>query len=84
MTVNSPHGLHMRPASLIAKSLMKFSCTVKAFHDGRTADGKSVSDLVMLEAPQGAVIRFEFSGEEAANAQAELCRLAAMNEESLR
>lgn len=75
LTVGSPHGLHMRPAALIAEALKGFACEVRVVTGDRQANGKSVVDLVGLEAWQGTELRFEIRGRDAGRALDALSRL---------
>ncbi len=68
LTVGSAHGLHMRPAALIANALRELSCEVRVVSSGKRANGKSVVDLLGLEAWQGAELRFEIRGRDAGQA----------------
>lgn len=59
-------GLHARPCTRIARAAQKFKCSVTASCDGRSADAKSVLELLGLLAPGGAEIEFRAVGEDAA------------------
>jgi phosphotransferase system HPr (HPr) family protein len=62
------HGLHLSPISQVVRCASAYSSSVTLSFDGRTADAKSVYDLMQLAAPFGANIRLEVQGSDAAAA----------------
>ncbi len=60
-----PHGLHLSPISQLVSRASEFSCSVTLSFDGRTADVKSVYDLMLLAAPYGAQLMLEARGADA-------------------
>ncbi|MCA9058223.1 MAG: HPr family phosphocarrier protein [Planctomycetaceae bacterium] len=66
--MTTPHGLHLSPISQIVREAGGFSCSMKLTFDGRTADAKSVYDLMMLAAPFGSDITITAIGTDAENA----------------
>lgn len=68
LRVRNPHGLHERPAVLLAQALSKLACEVTLEYDGERVNGKSALHLLMLGAEQGADVRVEARGKDAAAA----------------
>jgi len=61
-------GLHIRPASLLVEVTRKFKSRIWLEKDGRVADGKSVTSLLMLAAEKGSKIRIGAKGPDAQEA----------------
>ena len=55
-------GLHLRAASTLAQSLKPFTSTVTLEIDGRQANARSVTSLIMLGAALGARLRVRVEG----------------------
>lgn len=68
LTVNSPLGLHLRPAALVAKVASGYSCDITIQHAGQEANARSLLSIVMLQAGPGAVIQVETHGHDAREA----------------
>ena len=67
VTIQNPHGLHLRPAALLVKTLAGFAAQV--FIENRTAGrgpilAKSLVDVTRLQIRQGDSVRFSISSEE--------------------
>jgi phosphotransferase system HPr (HPr) family protein len=77
VTINNPHGLHMRPAAAFATLANQFQASVWVCKDDKRACGSSVLDLLTLGAPQGCEILVEVSGPDAADALQALVALLA-------
>lgn len=75
VTVKLTQGLHLSPISELVRCASQFPCAVTLTYDGRTADVKSVYDLMLLAAPCGAPLTLEARGEEAAAAVEKVARL---------
>jgi phosphoenolpyruvate-protein phosphotransferase len=73
--VSSEHGLHARPAALIAASLKELNAQVSILAHGRTADARSVVALMSLGVREGEVIAARASGRDAPAAIAALGHL---------
>jgi phosphocarrier protein len=65
-------GLHMRPAGRIMEVARKYRSDIRLNWSGRTADAKSILELLSLGVPPGAELVFEADGEDAVAALAEL------------
>ena len=63
--VGDKEGLHARPCARIAKAAQKCRCDVVARFDGRTADAKSVLELLGLNATGGASVEVTATGRDA-------------------
>ena len=71
-------GLHARPAMQFVDVANTFESQITVFRDGPdpiTADGKSVMQMIILEATCGTSLRVEAEGPDAEAAVAELARL---------
>jgi phosphoenolpyruvate-protein phosphotransferase len=73
--VTSEHGLHARPAALIAASLKDLGAQVSILAHGRTANARSVVALMSLGVREGEVIAVRARGRDAPAAIAALARL---------
>ena len=58
-------GLHLRAASTLAQSLKPFTSTVTLEIDGRQANGRSITSLIMLGAGIGSKLRVKVEGPDA-------------------
>jgi phosphotransferase system HPr (HPr) family protein len=67
-TLTNPQGFHMRPSAAFAELASRFQCAVRVSRPGREVNGKSVLDLMLLNAPQGTEITVEADGPDAAAA----------------
>ena len=64
--VGDTQGLHARPCTRLARAVGKFRrCEVRVEWNGRSADAKSVLELMRLTAPRGARLTFIALGEDA-------------------
>lgn len=68
VTVNWVLGLHIRPATQIAKLLRKFSCQVRFVKEGESCDAKSVIQIITLFVPCGEKLTVVANGLDAAEA----------------
>ncbi|MBR3731182.1 MAG: HPr family phosphocarrier protein [Spirochaetales bacterium] len=62
VTIQWQHGLHMRPASELAKLCKTLDCQVKISYGESCVDAQSVLGLAMLAVPCGATIKIFVSG----------------------
>jgi phosphocarrier protein len=58
-------GLHARPAMTFAETASRFRSRVTVYKDNKKVDGKSVMEMMLLDAERGAVLRIETEGEDA-------------------
>ncbi|MFO0841546.1 MAG: HPr family phosphocarrier protein [Gemmataceae bacterium] len=66
--IANPHGFHMRPMAAFARRAEDFQSTVTVYHEGRSVNGKSIWDLMLLGAPQGCELTIEADGPDAPQA----------------
>jgi phosphotransferase system HPr (HPr) family protein len=66
--IRNPHGLHMRPSAAFAAQAMRFQSNVTVSLDGRSVNGKSPLDMMMLAAMPGSEVTLEVEGPDAADA----------------
>ena len=79
VTIDSPLGLHARPAMALVDLANQFKCDISVYKEGPeavTVDGKSVMQVITLEAIQGTVLRIEATGEDAQQAIEQISKLA--------
>lgn len=62
VVLNAPSGFHARPASLFAKLTKDYSGDVVLRYGDRTANGKSVMNLLALGAGPGSTVQVEVHG----------------------
>jgi len=62
--VSRTEGLHLRPAAQLVKLSKRFRALVCLRANGRTADWRSILDLLLLEAHCGTELEIEASGED--------------------
>src|SRR4051794_7284628 len=79
VTVTLENGLHMVPASTIAKAARDFRGHVVLRHDQITADARSVLDLLQLKAECGVVLELEADGDGEADLVNAIAELFATN-----
>ena len=75
VTVRNPNGLHLRPAAAVAKAAARFRSAVTVRRSDRTANGKSMTSLMLLAAAPGAELALEVVGDDAAEALTCLARI---------
>lgn len=68
-------GLHLRAASRLVQLAQQFQSEVRVFCQGRTADGKSILDLLALAAQRGSRLEIETRGADADEAAAAILEL---------
>ena len=61
----NPLGLHMRPAAKFVETANRFRCTVTVSKGDQTVNGKSITEMMLLEAMPGTMLRLESDGEDA-------------------
>jgi len=58
-------GLHARPATQFVEAANRFVSRVTVFKDQTRVNGKSVMEMMLLDAEQGTTLRLEAEGEDA-------------------
>ncbi|HEX8341828.1 MAG TPA: HPr family phosphocarrier protein [Tepidisphaeraceae bacterium] len=86
VTIESPLGMHARPAMAFVDLANNFKSDIAVHKDvtgdggeAVTVDGKSVMQVITLEAIQGTVLRIEAAGEDAQAAVDQLAKLVEEN-----
>ncbi len=69
MKITNRLGLHLRAAAQFVKTASKFKCLILVKNRDRTADGKSLINLMTLASPFGMELTLMFSGVDALEAQ---------------
>jgi phosphotransferase system HPr (HPr) family protein len=72
VVVHDPQGLHLRPAGRFAKVARQYHSSVTVLRDGKSVNGKSQIDLLLLAAEPGAELTIEACGADARDALAAL------------
>ena len=80
VVIVNPQGLHARPAMVFAETANRFTAAIKVARpnlaeNGTEVDGKSLIQMISLEATAGATLRIRAEGDDADAAVAELARL---------
>ena len=75
LTLLNTLGLHARAAATFVQALKDLQVEISVRYEGRTANGRSVLDLLTLGAPQGSVLDVQISGIDAQAALAVLTTL---------
>ena len=77
--VGLEQGLHMVPCSLIVRTAERFPCEIQIQKADRSANAKTMLDLLTLSAENGSVLVLEARGAEAGEAVQALARLFESN-----
>ncbi len=64
VTITSDAGIHARPAMMLVKEAMKYSCEVFLIRDGMEANGKSIMSVLALAITQGSKLIVRAEGDE--------------------
>ncbi len=64
LTISNTAGFHVRDASLVCKTAMKYASKLTLAKEGYRADCKSCLDLLTLMAPQGTVLTLSAEGDD--------------------
>ena len=65
ITLQNKTGLHARPAGAFVRVAKQFRCEIKAVHQGKEANAKSILSVLSLGAEQGAMIGLKAEGDDA-------------------
>ncbi len=60
--VKDPHGMHARPAGLLAREAQKYASEIKVTKGEKSADMKGVFSLMSLTVKSGDIITVTISG----------------------
>jgi phosphocarrier protein HPr len=58
-------GLHARPATQFVEAANRFASRVTVVKDDKRVNGKSVMEMMLLDAEQGTTLRIEAEGDDA-------------------
>lgn len=75
VTILNRQGMHARPAMQLVETSSRFSSTIEIHKGTQKVDGKSIMEVMTLEAVQGTVLTLEASGEDAEDALEALAQL---------
>jgi phosphotransferase system HPr (HPr) family protein len=75
--ITNPSGLHLRPSAAFAELASQYQCEVTVSLEGRSVNGKSVWDLLLLAALPGSELTVEVEGPDAEAALERLSTLLA-------
>lgn len=62
LTIQDPAGIHARPAARLAIKIGQIGATVTLHHQGRTADARSVIQLLSLGVLGGSTVQADIQG----------------------
>jgi phosphocarrier protein HPr len=68
LVLTNRQGFHMRPCGAFAAAAARFQSDVKVSRPGREVNGKSILDMMLLNAPQGTELTVEVDGPDAKEA----------------
>ncbi len=73
--ISIPEGLHLRPASILAKTADGFDSTITVCCNGSEAEAKSAMNMILLEASYGKTVTIIAKGHDAVYAMAAITEL---------
>ena len=80
--ITSPQGFHLRPIKAFVEQAQKFESAVTVSRDGRTVNGKSMMDMLLMLSPPDSELTVAAEGPDAAAAlEALLSLIAKVSEE---
>ncbi|MDO4571422.1 MAG: HPr family phosphocarrier protein [Planctomycetia bacterium] len=77
VVVSNENGIHIRPASIIARCAAQFQSEIELEAEGKRVDARSIFDILLLAATKGTSVQIIATGEDhykAAHAVAALFR----------
>ena len=75
LAINSPQGLHLRPAEMLSRLAMQFESEVELCRDDLCVDAKSIIHMMTLGATQGTELVLRAKGSDAQEAAEAIVRL---------
>lgn len=79
VTITNSQGLHLRPCSMLAQTIQKFSSQAKIYNGDASADLRGILlNIVSICAEKDDVVRLEVEGEDAEEAMEALLALFAI------
>lgn len=73
--ISIPEGLHLRPASILAKTADGFDSAITVCCNGSEAEAKSAMNMILLEATYGKKVTVIAKGHDAVYAMAAITKL---------
>ncbi|TWT30416.1 Phosphocarrier protein HPr [Posidoniimonas corsicana] len=73
--VKNPHGLHIRPASIVATEAMRYESQITLELEGYKVDAKAALQIMTLGAREGSTITVAASGADAQQAVQKIAEL---------
>ena len=73
--VESPDGIHARPAALLANSCVNYKSSVTLLCNGKKAEGNNVLSILALGANKGDEVEFVIDGEDEVKTEAKIRHL---------
>lgn len=77
--IKDPYGVHARPAGLLVREAMKFSCKISIEKNGETADLKKLFSVMSLNIKEGESVKVSFDGADEADARVAIERYMEKN-----
>ena len=77
ITIKNAVGLHARPASIFVQTSNKFSSDIEVEYDKKTANAKSILQVLSLGVKQGGRISLKIAGDDEIQALTTLKKLIA-------
>lgn len=78
LEITNKRGLHARASASLASLATRYPCTVRLGHnEQQLCDAKNILEVMMLAASPGSRLHLQTEGEQAAEALAAICQLAA-------
>ena len=62
ITVTNPKGIHVRPSSMLVQAAMEYQSTITLINGDKSANIRSVLDIMMLCAVHGSVLTIRTEG----------------------
>ncbi len=75
LKVMNEKGMHARAAAKLVQLSHQFSSAITLEKEGETADAKSITDILMLSAAEGSVLKVSVEGADEAHALEEIVAL---------
>jgi len=74
VSIRNKYGLHARPAAALARIAQSYACAISLRCSKKTADAKSILDVLTLSLGTGAQVDVMASGIDADKAIREICK----------
>jgi phosphotransferase system HPr (HPr) family protein len=68
VVIQNPQGFHLRPMAAFAQAATRFQSRVTVSREGQQVDGKSIWELMLLQAAQGTALTVRAEGPDACEA----------------